>query len=285
MSDYYQIEKLNERMYRLISKEAVYMDLIVGDHHALLFDTGFGYGDINATIEKATAKPLIVINSHGHIDHASGNFQFPLVYIHPADKELLAQYTSCERRRGSIEGAKNSVDFATGEISNILPDGFDEESYINSGCSENLANLCEGQVFDLGGITLEVVELPAHTAGSIGLLCPQERILYAGDAMNPFVWLFLPESLKLNVYITTLKRALALDFDNFIISHGPVPLPKSDLEVYRAIAESADYNESFPFESPIMPGVDARVIVREGYSPNEMYRPGFAAIVISKDKF
>lgn len=51
--------------------------LIAGTEHALLIDTGMGIGDLAAEVQKLTSLPLIVANTHGHIDHVSGNGQFP----------------------------------------------------------------------------------------------------------------------------------------------------------------------------------------------------------------
>ena len=60
-----------------IENSHVFMDLIVGTHHALLWDTGYGYADLNEVIRRITPLPLYVVNSHGHLDHACGNWQFP----------------------------------------------------------------------------------------------------------------------------------------------------------------------------------------------------------------
>ena len=75
-------------------------------------------------------------------------------------------------------------------------------------------------MFDLGGITLEVVEVPGHTHGSIGLLYKEEKIFFAGDAMNPFLWLFAPEATMLSEYKATLRKADGLDFEALVVSHG-----------------------------------------------------------------
>ena len=40
------------------------------------------------------------------------------------------------------------------------------------------SNVCEGQVFDLGGRTLEVIATPGHTRGSIVLFDKEDRCLF-----------------------------------------------------------------------------------------------------------
>ena len=81
------------------------MDLIVGSHHALLFDTGYGYGDLRSVVQTITELPLYVVNSHGHVDHACGNASFGGAYIHPLDMELCREHNGPEMRRAELDVA------------------------------------------------------------------------------------------------------------------------------------------------------------------------------------
>ena len=87
MKKLYEVRELEPGLYR-ICNSGVFMDLIVGSHHALLFDTGYGYGDLKGVIRELTDKPLYVLNSHGHVDHACGNEAFSGAFIHPLDWAL-----------------------------------------------------------------------------------------------------------------------------------------------------------------------------------------------------
>lgn len=283
MSEYYSVTEIRPHIYRIFSGEQVHMDLFVGERAALLFDTGYGYGDLRRTVRELTDLPLTVVNSHGHLDHACGNFWFEgEIYIHPDDMELCRQHNAKERRVESIEHAKHTADYETGEEKNILPEDFDEAAYVAGGCG-NLVPVTEGHVFDLGGITLRVIEIPGHTRGSIGLLCEEERMLYAGDALNGFLWLFLPESLDLAAYTATIKKAQGIDFDWLVMSHNPVIAEKSVLDDFLDCATHVDYERGIPYEGPI-PGIDARICMRPGYHGMEdMAKPGFASIVISRE--
>ena len=88
----YTVRELEPGIFR-IGNSMVFMDLIVGAHHALLFDTGYGFGDLRGLVESITEKPLYVVNSHGHVDHACGNEQFGGAYIHPLDMDLCREHT------------------------------------------------------------------------------------------------------------------------------------------------------------------------------------------------
>ena len=69
------------------------MYLLEGENMAALIDTGYGEGNIRQYAESVTDKPVIVICTHGHMDHTGGNGWWPRVYMAPegarASKEFL----------------------------------------------------------------------------------------------------------------------------------------------------------------------------------------------------
>lgn len=283
MDKFYNVSELKKNVYRIGSNEQVFMDLFVGTEKALLWDTGYGYGDLKAVIREITDLPLIIVNSHGHLDHTCGNFQFEEeIYIHPEDIELCQLHNSLMMRKGAVENGRHTFMYETGQMMDVLPADFDEERYVNAGYGK-LVPVEEGHVFDLGGITLEVIKVPGHTHGSIGLLYKEEKIFYAGDAMNPFLWLFAPEATMLSEYKATLRKAEELNFEALVISHGPGALPKAVLADFMDAAEHVDYEKGTPFQSPLVQGVEARICAREGFGPQDMGKPGFASVVISRE--
>ena len=285
MNNYYEIIPQESGHYRITSKEAVFMDLFVGSKKALLWDTGYGYGNLKEVVKDITNLPLIIVNSHGHLDHSCGNYQFEeTIYIHEKDVAMCKEHNSITQRSGAIENAKHTLDYMTGIVENILPDNFDEEVYRNGGTGK-LALIKEGDRFELGGLTLTVYEFPGHTAGSIGLLWEEKKYLFVGDAMNPFLWLFMPEALTLPEYCRTLDKAWAMDFTHFYMSHNPPRTEKTALLDYMDAADHLDYEKGVPFETPLAPGVAAKVCPREGYGPQDFEKPGFASIVISEGHF
>lgn len=265
----YTVTELEPGIFR-IGNSMVYMDLIVGSHHALLFDTGYGFGSLKAVVEHITDKPLYVVNSHGHVDHACGNQQFGGAYIHELDMELALEHNGREMRMAELETAE-------------VPMDFDLEGYLALGAGE-LKPVGEGHTFDLGGLTLEVVHLPGHTAGSIGLWCPQRKLLWVGDAMNCFVWLFLPEAQSLDVYVKSLHRAAALPFTHMLQSHEPLPVAKVKLFDYLDLAEHLDFEGGTPVPAPLGYAGETRICTRGGMDYDDRSHPGFAAIMISREK-
>lgn len=282
--EYYNVVKMMDGVYRISSSEQVYMEFFVGKEKALLFDTGYGYGELEKVVKCITELPLYIVNSHGHLDHVCGNYQFREdIYIHPEDMELCRQHTSYEVRLGAVTNAKSSKNFLTGEITNILPQNFDEQQYLNGDCG-NIRPVEEGHVFELGGITLKVYQVPGHTKGSIGLMYEEEKIFYVGDAMNPFMWLFMPEAMAISEYKKTLERVWELDFETLVMAHSPITEKKDVIKDYMAAADSADFEKGIPFETVLAPDADARICVKPGYTMQDMGKPGFASIIIGRDK-
>lgn len=266
----YHVTEPMPNVYR-IENSGVHMDLLVGAHHALLFDTGYGFDDLHALVRRITDLPLYVVISHGHVDHACGNWQFEEVFIHPRDVSLCIEHNGPQMRMAEMATA-------------VLPQGFDLEDYLTHDCG-TLRPVVEGDMFDLGGIVLDVVELPGHTRGSIGLLWREGKVLYVGDGVNCFVWLFLPEAEKLSVYLQTLYKVRDLPFEQMIQSHEPRIMPRSCLEDYIRLAQTLDYEAWPAVDTPLAaPGQEVKIITLPGNDLKDAGKPGFAAIMISREK-
>jgi glyoxylase-like metal-dependent hydrolase (beta-lactamase superfamily II) len=85
----------------------------------------------------------------------------------------------------------------------------------------------DGDIFDLGGITLRVYPIPGHTLGSIALYCPEHKALFAGDAMMKNHLLHYGQSLEISDepqhFIRALSRLSALDVETVWPAHGDAP--------------------------------------------------------------
>ncbi len=80
-------------LFHIYEPGDVHCTLIVGRERALLFDTGYGFCDIREAVSALTDLPLTIVNSHGHLDHAGGNFWFEQkIYIHPYERQVYDLY-------------------------------------------------------------------------------------------------------------------------------------------------------------------------------------------------
>lgn len=89
MSSEFTTQVVAEGVWYIEDGQGGVMYLVAGQERALLIDTGWGGGDLPAHIKTLTALPVVVVNTHGHRDHISGNAQFPEVYIHTNDLPLV----------------------------------------------------------------------------------------------------------------------------------------------------------------------------------------------------
>lgn len=275
---YYQIKEIENGIFRLTSAEAVFIDLFVGTEKALLLDTGWGIGPLKQTIRNLTDKPLIIVNSHGHVDHVNGNNQFDEpIYIHPKDRQLRKKHSGLFMKLFVLMASKKM---------GILPENYLWKRYLRKGSNKYLP-VREGDVFDLGRKTLEVVELPGHTSGSVGLLYKEGRMLYTSDAITKIVILNRKEAENLAVYTNSLKKALNLDISHFLQGHVEEKTQKSEIERYLKLAESADWEKAVPYKDISKPNAKenkkVRVMCVDNMTLADAKNPLFAGIVLTKE--
>lgn len=283
MQTYYKVEKM-DGYYRIGSSEGVFCYLLVGTEKALLIDTGYGYGNLRDAVCSVTDQPLYIVNTHGHCDHTGGNGQFSeKIYIHSADVDLCRKHNETHMRCENAERAKHSRNYETGKEYNGLPNDFCVEKYADGNTGE-LTHITEGHLFILGGATVEVIETPGHTRGGISLLYREKNILFIGDAAGHFVWLFSEETTSRQEYISTLDKMYHLAANAYIGAHNPNVMRCDDFLLYIRAAKEADYKKGQPFESFLGNTFKPRVCALDGKTLQDMFSPGFAAVVISEDK-
>jgi glyoxylase-like metal-dependent hydrolase (beta-lactamase superfamily II) len=187
-------------IYEPHQAEEVISYLIVGENSALLFDTGMGISDIKKVTAELTKLPIIVLNSHTHDDHVGGNWQFDTVH------GMNTDFTR-KNAQGSHEDAQAEI--TSDQICGSLPKGFDAKNY-STRPWKIAAYIHDGDRFDLGGRTIEVIATPGHTPDSISLIDLANGLLFTGDTYYPApIWLFRPET-DLNAYAASIRRLAAL---------------------------------------------------------------------------
>ena len=112
-------------------------------------------------IDSHHLKPLMVINTHGHIDHIMGNTAAKKKYgikvaAHPNVKNDFLR----SRQQAAMFGLPSMGDCD-------LPD----------------VDLEDGEIIKVGESTLEVISTPGHAMGSISLYAEIEGWVFTGDAL------------------------------------------------------------------------------------------------------
>ena len=164
--------------------------LLRGNEKAALIDTGMNTPDARQIAEGLTDLPLILINTHADPDHISGNGAFDEFYMSPAE----------------------------------------EGNYRSRGGKGNLIPVKEWDVIELGERSLEVIDIPGHTPGSIALLDKKYSVLISGDTVQDGNIFMFGEYRDLDLYIRSLKHLKEYDgqYDEIYPMHGSFPV-KPDL--------------------------------------------------------
>ncbi|MCD8398690.1 MAG: MBL fold metallo-hydrolase [Lachnospiraceae bacterium] len=212
--------QVNDWLYVLNEANSANMYLVIGEKRALLIDAGYGFKDMRGLIEEVTSLPYDVVCTHGHDDHVLGCKWFPKAYLNERDYDLCTSNDNpvqLEKQLASRRPFIPDIDELVGK----------EEYLLTSLKNCEFCFVKEGDVFDLGGLTLEVFEIPGHTRGSIGLYCKEKKALFSGDTMMKNHILVYAQSLDTSAapqdYIRALGKLEKLDVELVWPAHGEAP--------------------------------------------------------------
>jgi hydroxyacylglutathione hydrolase len=123
-----------------------------------IVDPGAEPAKIIAAVADLELKPVMILNTHGHLDHTGANSDIKAKYrvplsIHAADAPMLEAASDIEK--------------------SLMLDAH------HSPPPDRL--FAEGVEVLVGGVALRVLHLPGHTPGSVGLLAG--KVLFSGDTL------------------------------------------------------------------------------------------------------
>lgn len=173
------ITKFNHHITKINESDGVSLNvdayLVEGKDKAIVIDSLQDNTDLYETVLSLTDKPITLVITHGHPDHAG-----------VSTKKFV----------------KNNIDVFMSEKDKDILNSFVQDDWKN-----HLKNVKEGDTFDLGDITLEVIECGGHTPGSIVLLDKDHEEMFTGDAIGSGgFWMQLDHCLPLHSYLENVKR-------------------------------------------------------------------------------
>jgi len=83
------ITKLESNMWVFETSDKTTMYLVEGTNKAMLIDTGTRTARLDSIVGLITKKPLIVMITHAHSDHAGNIRFFKEIWMHAADTVLM----------------------------------------------------------------------------------------------------------------------------------------------------------------------------------------------------
>lgn len=201
--------------------------LVAGRDKHLLVDTGMGVASLTEAMQDLVDRPVMAVATHGHDDHIGSHHEFDEVLAHPAEAAMLDTHML-----GSLDiveaWGQGTVDAlaATGYTINdpyfvtALPAGTTFESYAQERATVTRL-VDEGDVIDLGDRHFEVLHLPGHSPGSIGLWEEATGTLFSGDAVYDGPLLDELPGSDIAQYCATMERLLELPVEVVHGGHDP----------------------------------------------------------------
>ena len=120
--------------------------LLEGAGKAIMIDSGMNCPNAIELAQNLTKKTIMLLNTHGDIDHTSGTSGFSKIYMHQKD------YEGCG-------------------IAQKFP-------------GTALVPIDDNDIIELGGRPLKIIHIPGHTNGSLAILDVNNRVLYSGDSVQ-----------------------------------------------------------------------------------------------------
>lgn len=226
MDSYFHAEEIAENIFHIYEPGGVYTSLIIGNEKALLIDTGYGFADLAAFVRTLTDKPLTVVLTHGHLDHAGGTYLFPEVYMNLADVPTYLWYMATQKTL-TIEKFKR--DRAAAGRPMPWPADFDERAYLDKH-TRHFEPLGDGQIFDLGGRKEKIIFFPGHTKGSVMILDDLTNLLFSGDNISSSLWILFDHSASLTTYASKLMDLRKQTFAGIVYAHDRIIYPVSIMD-------------------------------------------------------
>ena len=184
-----------------------------GTERDLLIDSGTGLRPLLPSLPCRADRPLVAVATHGHFDHIGALHEFRDRRAHGAE---AADYASMP---DSLTLAHLFRELA--EPVTALPvAGWQRGDYRILPAPIG-RTLVDGDRIDLGGRSLEVLHLPGHSPGSIGLYDAASGTLFSGDALYDGELIDDFATRTVAHYRATMERLQALDITVGHGGHGP----------------------------------------------------------------
>lgn len=189
------IERIADGVYRIDEFGTANCYLVVGEKKAMLVDCGTGFCDMRGAVRRITSLPIVVVATHGHLDHIGGKGQFEEIYIPKKDLRPINDLMySVFMRRVFLSVNKP-----------LKKQGFCLKDVKKSEFKTKTIPFDENTVFDLGGKIITIKETKGHTLGSVALIDETDKIVFSGDNVCDALWMMLPGNTSLEEWLPSAE--------------------------------------------------------------------------------
>ncbi|HEV7758426.1 MAG TPA: MBL fold metallo-hydrolase [Acidimicrobiales bacterium] len=184
-----------------------------GRDRDLVVDTALGLRPLRHLVERELDGPLLAVATHTHGDHTGGLHEFAERAVHRAEAARLDGSSA-------IVTTLDATQFGDAVVAPYRDAGYDIPDVLVDavpagpplGLAVEVAPapatwvLDEGDVIDLGDRAFEVLHLPGHSPGSIGLWDAVSGTLFSGDAVYDGPLLDEIDGSDIDDYLATMER-------------------------------------------------------------------------------
>jgi glyoxylase-like metal-dependent hydrolase (beta-lactamase superfamily II) len=201
-----------------------------GRDRDLVVDTGMGICSLREFAKEILDKPVSAVATHAHIDHIGSHHEFEECIAHRLEAEGLrsaaGDYTLADpdfdpEDMGTLRIPKVDGYKIEGSMITALPSADYDIHSFRIHPARKVRMVEEGDVIDLGDRVFEILHLPGHSPGSIGLLEHKTETLFSGDAIYDGPLIDNLHHSNLEDYRRTLRRLRALPVKTVHAGHDP----------------------------------------------------------------
>ena len=206
---------------------------IRGRDRDLMIDTGTGLTSLRTFAADILGAKVTAVATHVHLDHIGSHHEFDHCVVHPDEVDGLRTPSMDTNLVGETFDPHNLATFylpnledktdpeiATPMVTALPYAGFDLSSYTIRPAT-GIECVSEGDVIDIGNRAFEVMHLPGHSPGSIGLWEAKTGTLFSGDAIYDGPLIDDLHHSNLTEYEATMRRLLQLPVNVVHAGHEP----------------------------------------------------------------
>lgn len=200
---------------------------VQGRDRDLVVDTGLGIMSLREAAKDVFANHIVAVATHTHYDHSGGLAEFDHRCIHKAEEHEPISYGDFgglykDDLSPDIVATIEAQGYPLSEcLINAIPYAdFNPRSYRAQHVTPTQL-LAEGEIIDLGDRHFEVLHLPGHSPGSIGLYEAESEMLFSGDAVYDGPLLDSLPGSDIATYIKSMERLLAMPVRTVHAGHDP----------------------------------------------------------------
>jgi glyoxylase-like metal-dependent hydrolase (beta-lactamase superfamily II) len=198
-----------------------------GRDRDLMIDTGMGVVSLRDAARHLLDKAVTAVATHTHTDHVGGHYEFEDTLVHALEADDLRSPRDRGTLLASVIGAAEIRKLALagypieGDLITALPSADYDMTRFATRNAAVARTVTEGEVVDIGSRHFEVLHLPGHSPGSIGLWEAKTGTLFSGDAIYDGPLLDEIDGADIPAYIRTMKRLRELPVEIVHAGHDP----------------------------------------------------------------